>query len=551
MRRPQHKTGFSNHGKTSGPDFPTIGKNRPARLIVPGLLAIMFLAGCYSPRALDRYIEEEVKTAVKANPAISGETAADSTQLMAVPNFPADQTLELNVSNVLTIATDFSRNLQNRRDDLYRAGLSLFGMRRDFGLGVSGTIQYVFSGDDDGDEFEDGGATIQAERILPTGGRIQATGSQDMSDETSSDTAERLYSSRGEIRLDQPLLAGAGYGASHEDLIQAERDYVYALRDFSLERQEFAVNTVREYYNLLGQRKVLENTRTNYQQFIFLRERSEALFQVNRAPAIDVLRSQQEELSAQNRLSSTEESYKIQVGRFLILLGLPSSQAAELADDIPQMKEITLDEKDAIELAYENRLDLLNVRDQHEDARRKLSVARNQFLPIVNAFGSTDWTSREAESIGDQEYQNEWRAGVQAEIPFDQRDERDAVRNAELDLLAAERRLTEQIDTTTLEVRESFSQLRSSKVSVQIQLKNIEIAEKRAKNALLQFRNGTLSNRDVVEAANGLLDARNAYISALADYEIQRLTLLRQVGLLDVARDGTIIELTPETKVAL
>jgi len=135
---------------------------------------------------------------------------------------------------------------------------------------------------------------------------------------------------------------------------------------------------------------------------------------------------------------------------------------------------------------------------------------------------------------------------VTAEIPFDRRDRRDAIRRAELDREAAERRYAEQFDVILLEVRESYSRLRSLTVSVDIQLKNIEIAEKRAKNALLQFRNGTLSNRDVVEAANQLLDARNAYITALTDYEVQRLNLLRQVGLLGVARDGAIIERSPE-----
>jgi outer membrane protein TolC len=229
-----------------------------------------------------------------------------------------------------------------------------------------------------------------------------------------------------------------------------------------------------------------------------------------------------------------------------VLLGLPSTQEAELADDIPEMKRVSLDEQKAMDLARENRLDLMTERDRVEDARRRVAVARNQFRPEVNAFGSSDWVSGDAESVSDQEYANDWRAGVTAEIPFDRRDERDSLRRAELALDAAERRLAEQTDVTALEVRESFSRLRSLTVSVEIQLKNIEIAEKRAKNALLQFRNGTLSNRDVVEAANGLLDARNAYISALTDYEVQRLNLLRQVGLLDVARDGAIVERIPE-----
>lgn len=508
-------------------------------------LVLAALTGCQSPRGLDRTVARLAGETAAEHPGVTAETVADAAQVIQTPVPVTAEPVQLDVRSVLGIAAESSRNLQTRRDDLYRASLQLFGSRRDFGFNVNGTLDYVMASGDDRDEEREASAAVSVERILPTGGRARVAGLQERRDVDGASEGAR-YSGSAAARIDQPLLAGAGYGASHEDLIQAERDYLYALRQFSLERQEFAIGIVSEYYNLLGQRKVVENTQTNYQQFVFLRQRSEALFKVSRAPAIDVLRSQQEELTAFNRLTTTEEAYRIQVGRFLVLLGLPSSQPAELADDIPARTPVALDEAKATALALSNRLDLATVRDQVEDARRKLAVARNQFLPEVNAFGSSEWSSDEADGIGDQDYRQDWRAGVTAEIPFDRRDERDAVRRAQLDLDAAERRLAETTDTVLLEVRESYSRLRSLTVSVDIELRNIEIAEKRAKNALLQFRNGSLSNRDVVEAANDLLDARNAYIAALTDYEVQRLNLLRQVGLLDVARDGTLIELTPE-----
>ena len=80
-------------------------------------------------------------------------------------------------------------------------------------------------------------------------------------------------------------------------------------------------------------------------------------------------------------------------------------------------------------------------------------------------------------------------------------------------------------------------------MTVMIQKQNTTIAEKRARNALLRFKGGELSNRDVVEAENELLDARNAYSQALVDYELQRLRLLRNIGLLDVEANGDLREL--------
>jgi len=524
--------------------IPVIEKKRVCYLSF--LTVAVLLSGCYSTKSLDRKIGQEVQRKAVEQSGISEETSADAAQSALSAEFPPGSKISLDSKSVLIIATDYSRELQDRRDELYRSGLSLFGTRRDFSIELTGTAEYIFAGGDEVVDGDQGAFKVAASRILPTGGRIEASGSQDYRTELIEEINDRRYSSIAAVRLEQPLLAGAGYNASHESLIQAERDFVYALRQFTLDRQDFAIETLRQYYSLLGQRQVVENTETNYQQFVYLRQRSEALFKVNRAPSIDVMRSQQEELSALNRLTTTRESYYIQFDRFLVQLGLPSAMDGDLADDIPEMREIKLSESTAMELSLKNRMDLQTVRDQLEDARRRLSTAQNNMLPDVSLIGATTWTSSDAESIDDQTHRENWQAGVQAEIPFDQRDERDELKNAMIAVNAAERNLALREETVALEVREGFSRLRSLTVSVEIQIKNIEIAKRRAENALLQFRNGTLSNRDVVEAANDLLDARNSYINALTDYEIQRLVLLRQIGLLDVSREGAIIELNPD-----
>jgi outer membrane protein TolC len=502
----------------------------------------LLLAGCASPRVLDGKVAREAEQAAAVAPGVSGETVADAAAVVV----PADSDLSpllLDAATALNLASAHSRTLQTRREDLYRSALTLFGTRRDFEVEWSGTLDFVLAADREGTESQRAGANLSASRILPTGGRATVEGEQNWADLGLGFADDERYDARVSARLDQPLLAGAGRSANYEALTQAERDYRYALRDFALERQDFAIDIVRAYYDLLRQGRVLDNTRTNYQQFVFLRERSEALFQVNRAPAIDVLRSQQEELTALNRLTSTEEGYRIQQGRFLLQLGLPSVRPAEVAGDPPERKPVAMEEADAVALALTRRVDLLTERDRVEDARRRLRVARNLARPEVDAFGAVIWSDDQASSVDAQRLEEEWRAGISADLPFDRRDERDAVRRGELDVAAAERRLAEREDAVALDVRESFSRLRSFTVALDIELKNIEIAERRAENALMQFRNGKLSNRDVVEAANGLLDARNAYITALINYEVQRLTLLRQAGLLDVARDGSFIEL--------
>ncbi|MDA0990833.1 MAG: TolC family protein, partial [Verrucomicrobia bacterium] len=346
------------------------------------------------------------------------------------------------------------------------------------------------------------------------------------------------------LRVTQPLLAGAGFAASHESLTQAERDLVYQLRRFALQRQDFVIDVLQRYYQLLNQQRILENTRLNVEQSTYLRERTEALFDVRMAAAIDVMRSQQQELSARNQLEDAQADFEVAVKRFLIAIGLPSDLDLSIVGNLPMAKPITLDEARCIDAALTHRLDLQTARDQATDSRRRLTLAHNTVLPKLDIYAYAGFRAPASDSFGDQRLEDELTAGVVFELPLDRRDEQDALVIANLEADAADRAAMEVNDTVRVEIIENFRRLRSLDITLKIQQQNMTIAQKRARNALLRFKNGELSNRDVVEAENELLTARNSYSQAIVDYELQRLRLLRNIGLLDVSADGTIVEWT-------
>ena len=58
------------------------------------------------------------------------------------------------------------------------------------------------------------------------------------------------------------------------------------------------------------------------------------------------------------------------------------------------------------------------------------------------------------------------------------------------------------------------------------------------KIAQLRFEQGNFSNRDVVEAQQSLLDAKNALIEEKVAYEIARLGLLKDLGVLFIDEKG-------------
>ncbi|MDA0322574.1 MAG: TolC family protein [Verrucomicrobia bacterium] len=512
-----------------------------------GLAACMLpvLQGCMSSGTVDRNVSRAVEKRARGSNAIRPNSVEDAFRPSGAA--PRQQgVVELDLNGVLEMATQYSRRLQGRRETLYLAGLTQLSQARAFGVQLSGTLSYVntISGVRDGDG--NASAEASATHVLPTGANIALQGSTTRRDSngTTNDVNEVRYNSSLSLRLTQPLLAGAGYEVSHDARIQAERDLLYALREFALERQDFAIRTVEQYYGLLNQQSVLRNTRLNVEQSIFLRKRSEALFDIRMATAIDVLRSQQQELTALNQVESAEADFDVALKRFLIALGLPVELELNILGQFPEAFAVELDESACIDLALQMRLDLSTVRDRVEDSRRRLRIAKNAVLPRLDGFTEATYSGESDKSFGGESFEDSVAAGVTFEVPLDKRDERDAVKRTEMGVTAAERELEQTLDTVKVEIIENFRRLNSLRITVDIQAKNMEIAEKRARNALLRFKNGELSNRDVVEAENDLLDARNSYARALVDHELQRLRLLRNVGLLDVAPDGTMLELS-------
>ena len=81
---------------------------------------------------------------------------------------------EANLEDVLRLATRYSRDLQQKRETLYLGGLDRLAALRDFGPQLSGTLGYVLTRPENGDDQPDSTLQVKASQILPSGGTRSA-----------------------------------------------------------------------------------------------------------------------------------------------------------------------------------------------------------------------------------------------------------------------------------------------------------------------------------------------------------------------------------------
>jgi outer membrane protein TolC len=239
-------------------------------------------------------------------------------------------------------------------------------------------------------------------------------------------------------------------------------------------------------------------------------------------------------------LLEAQEDLHLALDTFRIFLGLPDSEPVDVQADPPAFTPVDYEVNSAVEVAFLNRLDLLNRREQLEDVERNVDLARNGLLPDLDVRLGTSYAtgdSLEAPFGGDVERANT-SLSVTLGVPLDRIDERNAYRAAEIGLGRARRDLEQFEDQLRVQIQSSFRELARRLKSLDIQRTLIVDQTKNLGIAELRFERGDIPNRDVVEARQSLLDAQNALIDEQVNYEIERLQLLRDLGILFIDETG-------------
>jgi hypothetical protein len=446
----------------------------------------------------------------------------------------------LDLFQAIDYAVENSRDYQTRMEDLYLAALDVTLERHLFSPRPFAQTGVQYSGGQRDVDFRSALAvtnSVGVRQQLPYGGEIVAQALVDFVNALS-DSAES--GERAELVLSGtiPLLRGAGM-VNLEPLIRAERELVYEVRSFEDFRRSFAVQVATQYFRLLSLQNSIANRRFNYIVLQTLTEQTEALYAAGRINFLQVQRSLQSQLQAENSLIDAEDAYSTALDNFKVLLGMPIEEelevvAVQLDVNVPEL------DADPPELALKYRLDLQTQRDRIEDAQRAVQVSRNGLLPDLDlsARGSlrneTDEPAREIDNDSAQ-----YSVALDMDWPLDRVRERNLYRRALISLERAQRNFVQARDEIIADVRAAVRNIRSAQATLQIQQRAVDLAQRRLEYSNELLVQGRASDsRDVVEAQQSLLQAQDAFERARAELQTQILNFLRDTGILRVDPDA-------------
>ncbi|MHC4089351.1 MAG: TolC family protein [Planctomycetota bacterium] len=500
----------------------------------------------FAPHPVDPEVPEPFKRATTPRPRAAetstAPAAADQTTTQPAATQPVAAATVFTLADCLAYALRHAREYQTAKEDLYFAALALSLERHLWTPRLSGDLSFEFADYGQVRDFDramTAVASLAVEQRLPLGGVVTAqvidSWMRDLKVHTTSGETGTVI-----LSADIPLLRGAGRVA-YESRYQAERDLIYAVRDFERFRREFLADIASDYFGLLSTRTQIGSAKAQVKSLVIARDRAAAVAKTAEGLQLDADRAQIEYRSAQNRVISARERYDTSLDQFKIRLGMSTETPIELAEEEIQLYEPEVTEQVAVDAAMKYRLDLLNVLDAVDDAHRGVEIAKNNLLPDFNFSGSVS-TVTNPNKPNTLEYNTErttWRGLLELELPLDRKQERNDFRSSLIDLRRAERRYEESRDQVRAEVRRAKRQIVLARLSLEIQDENITVGEFRAAQARAMWEMGRLrSNRDLIEAENDLRDARNTYAARLSEYRRAILEFLLSAGTLRVGPDG-------------
>ncbi len=513
-------------------------------------------------------------------------TVEDGTEAVPLEEADAVGPVMLDLNRALTIGARNSREYQERKEDIFRAALNWDVEQWAFRETWQGTLEATYSDDQVGEEESARGivqtTTWGVGRTLRTGAELSTRIAFDLVKLLSLDR-DSAYGVLADVSVQVPLLRGAGRAVVTEPLTQAERNVMYAMFNFELFKSRYAVRVATEYLQVLQQMDQVQNAKDNYDRVAISARRARRLAEAGRLPEIQVDQAQQEELRARDRWLAANTVYERRLDQLKVTLGLPADARivldgtdlerltaamhdeaqeatagldadvdvradAPIPQPVPRTERIESD--DAARIALQQRYDLQVAVGQVYDAERGLVVARDALRMGANlAAGGRVGSRRGLGNVGQGDARLDFSDAaydttLELDLPWSRHRQRSAYRDQYISVERAQRRVQELEDQIKGEIRQALRTLIQARESMAIQARSVELAQRRVDSTELFLQAGRAQIRDVLEAQEALVSARNALTDAVVTYRLAELELQRDMGVLTVDDEGLWQEYT-------
>ncbi len=336
------------------------------------------------------------------------------------------------------------------------------------------------------------------------------------------------------ISLQQPIFTGFkitnGYSIAKHNKKAAEQNYKKAKEDliFSVEQA---------YWNLIKAHKFDEIARESIKQMKAHMQDLQNMYDVGMLTKNEVLKAQVRLSNVQLMEIKAKNAVKLAQTAFCSVVGLPLDTEILLDEPLELIPLPIQNVQQAIQLAKTNRPDLKMIQENVIIGKKMVAMNKASYLPTVAFVANYGYKYPDREYNPD--FYATWTVSVVAQMNlFDWGETyyKQAQSEYQLSQIKSTQKMIQ--DGVTLDVTQSFLQANEAKEKIQVSQKTVAQAKENFRVTEDKFKEGMATNTDFLDANALLTQAKNDYVSALADYRISVAKLLKAVGTIESETAG-------------
>jgi outer membrane protein len=342
----------------------------------------------------------------------------------------------------------------------------------------------------------------------------------------------RKWNANGGVQLSQQLFNQQVFTG-----LKAARtsELYYALNE-NLTEEQIIEQVANTYYQVLVNRQQLNVIDTNIKNVRVVERIIVNQFENGLAKKIDVDRIKVNLTNLENQRDQSVNAVTQLENQLKFYMGMPV--ATEIKLPITELTEVqTLPSfADTVSLSGRTEIKLLDVQKQLLTLQRKAYVA--EYYPSLSLTGNYSSTGQsdkfdlfKSKSNSTAFWYDASAIGLTLRVPiFNGFATRSRVRQANVELLRADENRRETTNALNLAYENAKIQLRNSINTINSQRQNVNLAEEIYKSTQNNYNNGLAALTDLLDTENALTEAQNSYTSALLNYKIAEIQLIKSNG---------------------
>ncbi|RKY89875.1 hypothetical protein DRQ15_08605 [candidate division KSB1 bacterium] len=214
---------------------------------------------------------------------------------------------------------------------------------------------------------------------------------------------------------------------------------------------------------------------------------------------------------------------------FCSKIGLSLEQPIRLTEKLQIIDLLPINLEDAIRKALENRPEIKAMHNNIKIARTAVAISKAAYYPSI--FLAANYSYRRPDRQYNPKFYTTWTISLVAQLNlFDWGQTAFQIEQAQSQLQQTEHAMKQLQDGIVLQITQTYLSLLEAKEKVETTKINIQQAQENYRVTNEKFKQGLVSNTELLDANTLLTQAKTEYINALADYRIAYANLMHAIG---------------------